>query len=35
MNEPRDELSITLGNDDKIYAIGGFGGNNNEPLKSV
>lgn len=29
MIEPRDELSITLGNDDKIYAIGGFGGANN------
>lgn len=29
MTEARDELSITLGNDDKIYAIGGFGGINN------
>lgn len=29
MNEPRDELSVTVGNDDKIYAIGGFGGSNN------
>jgi hypothetical protein len=35
MSEPRDELSIIVGNDDKIYAIGGFGGSNNEPLKSV
>lgn len=24
-----------MGKDNKIYAIGGFGGKNNEPLKSV
>ena len=28
-------MAIAVGNDDKIYAIGGFGGSNNEPLKSV
>ena len=35
MNEARDELALTVTNEDKIYAIGGFGGSNNEPLKSV
>ena len=35
MNEARDELAVCLGKDDKIYAIGGFGANNQEPLKSV
>lgn len=27
MNNKRDELAVTLGEDNKIYAIGGFGGN--------
>lgn len=35
MEEPRDQLAVCLGKDNKIYAIGGFGGKNNEPLKSV
>ncbi len=35
MIEARDQLSVTIGNDYKIYAIGGFGGPNNEPLRSV
>lgn len=35
MIEHRDELAVCLGPDNKIYAIGGFGGKNNEPLKSV
>ena len=35
MNESRDELSVCLGKDDKIYAIGGFGTSNQESLKSV
>lgn len=26
---------VTVGNDDRIYAIGGFGGPNNESLRSV
>lgn len=29
MNEQRDQLAIAVGNDGKIYAIGGFGGANN------
>lgn len=28
-------MAVTIGNNDKIYAIGGFGGVNNEPLKSI
>ena len=35
MNESRDELSVCLGKDEKIYAIGGFGTANQESLKSV
>ena len=26
MNHARDELAITIGTDQKLYAIGGFGG---------
>lgn len=29
MNEARDELAVCLGKNNKIYAIGGFGGKNN------
>lgn len=29
MFEARDELAVSLGPDNKIYAIGGFGGRNN------
>lgn len=29
MNEARDQLAIAVGNNEKIYAIGGFGGENN------
>lgn len=29
MLEMRDELAVCLGKDNKIYAIGGFGGKNN------
>lgn len=29
MNEPRDELAVVVGKNNRIYAIGGFGGNNN------
>ncbi len=29
MNQARDQLAIAIGNEDKIYAIGGFGGSNN------
>lgn len=35
MHEPRDELSVVVGKNNKIYAIGGFGGRDNQPLKSV
>ena len=35
MAEVRDELAVCVGKDDLIYAIGGFGGKNNEPLRSV
>lgn len=35
MNEPRDQLAAAVGKNNKIYAIGGFGGKGNEPLKSV
>lgn len=28
-------MAVCLGKDNLIYAIGGFGGKNNEPLKSV
>jgi hypothetical protein len=35
MSEMRDELAVCIGKDNKIYAIGGFGGKNNESLKSV
>lgn len=35
MFEARDELAVSLGPDNKIYAIGGFGGRNNQPLKSA
>lgn len=35
MCEARDELAVCLGKDNKIYAIGGFGGKNNDSLKSV
>jgi kelch-like protein 19 len=35
MIETRDELAVCLGKDGKVYAIGGFGGRNNEPLASV
>lgn len=35
MNESRDELAVALGKGNKIYAIGGFGGKDNLPLKSV
>ena len=35
MAEPRDELAVCVGKDNIIYAIGGFGGKNNEPLRSV
>jgi len=34
MHEARDELSV-ITNKNKIYAIGGFGGRDNQPLKSV
>ena len=33
--EPRDELAAVVGRNNKIYAIGGFGGKDNQPLKSV
>lgn len=29
MNEARDELAACMGKDQRIYAIGGFGGKNN------
>ena len=35
MHEVRDELAVVLGNDNKIYAIGGFGGAENQPLRTV
>ena len=35
MNEPRDELAAVVGKNNKIYAIGGFGGKNGDPLKTV
>jgi hypothetical protein len=35
MMETRDELAVCWGKEGKIYAIGGFGGKNNEPLKSM
>ena len=35
MRLPRDELSQTVGSDGRIYAIGGFGGNDHCCLKSV
>lgn len=34
MHEKRDELSVILGFDGNIYAIGGFGGIGNTCLKS-
>lgn len=35
MHEPRDELAAVVGRNNKIYAIGGFGGKDSEPLRSV
>ena len=35
MHEPRDELAVALGKNNKIYAIGGFGGRHNQPLRSA
>ncbi len=35
MNDARDELAVTIGKNGFIYAIGGFGGINNEPLTSA
>ena len=35
MHEARDELAVVVGNNNRIYAIGGFGGSNNSPLKSA
>jgi hypothetical protein len=35
MAESRDELAACIGKNNKIYVIGGFGGKNNEPLKSM
>lgn len=35
MIEPRDELAVVVGKNNRIYAIGGFGGVNNEPLRSA
>lgn len=35
MKERRDELAVTFGPDNKIYAIGGFGGSQNICLKSA
>ena len=35
IDEKRDELAITFGTDNKIYAIGGFGGTSNACLKSA
>jgi hypothetical protein len=29
MNEARDELAVVVGKNNRIYAIGGFGGSNN------
>ena len=34
MHEVRDQLSVVVSKN-KIYAIGGFGGKDNQPLKSV
>lgn len=33
--ERRDELAVTMGLDNKIYAIGGFGGDNNMCMKTA
>lgn len=35
MNQARDELAVIAGKNGKIYAIGGFGGTENQPLRSV
>ena len=35
MSEPRDELAACMGKDNRIYAIGGFGGKNNESLRTA
>jgi influenza virus NS1A-binding protein len=35
MHTKRDELAVTVGPDGKIYAIGGYGGQNSTCLKSV
>ena len=35
MQQARDELACCVGMDNKIYAIGGFGGENGGCLKSV
>jgi hypothetical protein len=35
MHEARDELAAVVAKNNKIYAIGGFGGKDNQPLKSV
>ena len=35
MRERRDELAVTIGPDNKIYAIGGFGSLSNICLKSA
>ena len=35
MNEARDQLAAVVGKNNKIYAIGGFGGKDNQPLKTV
>lgn len=35
MHIKRDELAVTIGPDGKVYAIGGYGGQNSTCLKSV
>ena len=35
MNKKRDELSVTIGPDGRIYAIGGYGGADNSCLRSA
>ncbi|KRX04279.1 hypothetical protein PPERSA_11403 [Pseudocohnilembus persalinus] len=35
MHSDRDELAVTLGNDNCLYAIGGFGGENQTSLDSA
>lgn len=35
MHEARDELAVVVGKNNRIYAIGGFGGVNNQPLRSA